>query len=89
MAKLATIAEAHDLDTDTCIARLIDGYFSAPHSPLGQDVTKVMQAGAQAQMSTNPLMQIFSSLPPETQNQLVQKVVGTFLGQKGASSDFL
>lgn len=87
MAKLATIAEAYGIDSQECVHRLIDGFYSSPHTETGKDVQKIMATGAraQAQASSNPLMQIWNTLPEEAQGELIQKAIGSFLGQKGGS----
>lgn len=92
MAKLDVIAEAYNLDTNEAINRLIDGFYSAPHSAVGKDVQQTMVTGASAQaaveMSSNPVVQIFQALPPQAQQALVEKVVGAFVKKSEAGMGF-
>jgi len=89
---LATIADAYDVDTNEAVSRLIDGFFSSPHTDVGKHVQQTMATGQQAaqaaQLSTNPLIQIFQGLPPDAQQALIQKVLGGLTGEKGGGMGF-
>lgn len=92
MAKLATIADSYNLDTNECITRLIDGFFNNPHTDVGKNVQQTLATGqaaqAQSALNENPLFQFYQQLPPEMQQEIMQRVMGAFMGGNKTSPGF-
>ena len=91
MAKLDTIAQYHNLKPNEAMSRLIDGYFSNPHTEVGKHVSQVLAGAEQAQLDASTqggLIGMYKQLPPDIQKAIEAWLMSRLTGGSEAATGF-